>query len=138
ARAPRALVQQAHQDLVHAVDVAPEIVQGRHGCPLGEALRYGVTAAPLSHRTYDAIRSTSSGESRFSAIRETSALPTTAASAKVATSATCSGREMPNPSAIGRVVCARIRRASASALAATRSRAPVTPSREIPYRNPRP
>ena len=45
---------------------------------------------------------------------------------------------MPKPSAIGSDVCARMRRTSASAPEATRSRAPVTPSREMPYRNPLP
>ena len=45
---------------------------------------------------------------------------------------------MPKPSAIGSGVTARIRRTIASAPAATWSRAPVTPSREMPYRNPLP
>ena len=66
------------------------------------------------------------------AITDTSALPTTAASAKPPISATCSGRETPKPSAIGSDVCARMRRAIASAPDETRSRAPVTPSREMP------
>ena len=39
---------------------------------------------------------------------------------------------MPNPSAMGKSVCARIRRTIVSAPEATCSRAPVTPSREIP------
>ena len=45
---------------------------------------------------------------------------------------------MPKPSAIGSDVAARMRPASASAPSATVSRVPVTPSREMPYKNPRP
>ena len=54
----------------------------------------------------------------------TRALPTTAASAHRATSDTCSGREMPKPTATGSVVSARIRATSASAPDATVCRAP--------------
>ena len=45
---------------------------------------------------------------------------------------------MPNPNASGKSDCARMRFTSGSASVATRSRAPVTPSREITYRNPLP
>ena len=66
----------------------------------------------------------------------TSALPTTAASAHRPTARTCSGCEMPKPSATGSEVARRMRATSASAPSATVSRAPVTPSREMRVQEP--
>src|SRR5690349_1927695 len=132
ARHARALVEQPHQHFVHAVDVVAQIVHPAH-----RYTRAGRPAA-FNQRTYSSTRGISSGDPLSFAMTDTSALPTTAASAKPPISATCSGRETPKPSASGSDVCARMRRAIASAPDATRSRAPVTPSREMPYRKPLP
>src|SRR5882672_1522062 len=151
ARDARALVQQPDKHLVHSIDVVAQIVESRHrytctryarrGRPSGRPECSGRPAgsgrpAPFNHRTYCSTRGINSGVPLSSAITDTSALPTTAASAYAPTSATCSGREIPNPSAIGSVVWRRMRPTIASAPDATCSRAPVTPSREIAYRKP--
>ncbi len=65
-----------------------------------------------------------------------SAEPTTAASAIPPSTVTCVGNEMPNPTAIGNAVNFRARRTSAGNSAGSASRVPVTPVREIRYRNP--
>src|SRR6266550_5105126 len=65
-----------------------------------------------------------------------SALPTTTPSAARAAAAACAGVLIPNPTATGSRVMARMRRTCASRSAGTVSRAPVTPSREIRYTNP--
>src|SRR2546428_2112608 len=79
ARHARALVQQPDEDLVHAIDVVSQIVKRRHiytcrGRPSGRP-------APFSQRTYSTTRSIKSDDTLDSAIFDTSALPTTAASA---------------------------------------------------------
>ncbi len=58
------------------------------------------------------------------------ALPTTTASTMRPSSATCSGREIPNPTASGNFVMARIERTSGSTAPDSESRSPVTPVRE--------
>src|SRR5262245_51401345 len=117
-RARRSGVQQSHERFVEQVDSLPEVVEVRlHACP-------------FSHRTYAPALPATSGDAPCSAMTFTSALPTTAASAHRLTSATCSGREIPKPSASGSLDCARMRATSGSASDAIRSRAPVTPSRE--------
>src|SRR5438067_4535742 len=136
ARHARALVEQPHQHFVHAIDVVAELVEPAHrytrtGRPSARSAA-SVRPAPFSQRTYSSTRGIKCADPLSVAITDTSALPTTAASAKPPISATCSGRETPKPSAIGSDVCARMRRAIASAPDATRSRAPVTPSREMP------
>ena len=100
---------------------------------------------PSMVRTSASARFTSTHRSRSpttpaSAMTLTRALPTTAASAHCPTSRTCSGLEMPNPSATGRSTArAGCDRTDArGAPSAIRSRAPVTPRREIAYRNPLP
>ena len=92
----------ADQLLVERVDALAEIVESR------------LTAAPFSHRTYSPARSATSGDAPCSAITLTSALPTTAASADGRPRRTCSGVEMPKPSATGSDDCARTRATSAS------------------------
>ena len=127
-RAGGALVQQRDQLRVDLVNPCAERRDPLHASP----------ALQPPHETLRPPRPGPRPARPRSAITCTIALPTTAASANAATSATCSGREMPNPSATGSVVSARMRSTSGRALAATASRVPVTPSREIAYRNPRP
>ena len=58
------------------------------------------------------------------------ALPTTTPSACRPISATCSGVEMPKPTASGRSVTARMERTSGSTASESESCSPVTPVRE--------
>src|SRR6476646_7962761 len=124
-RARGALAQELDELRVDVINPLPELVD-----PLYTAL--------FSHRTYSPARSATSGAAPCSAITLTSALPTTAASADWQAFATCSGDEIPNPSATGSDDCARTRATSVVTSSARRSRTPVTPRREITYRNPRP
>ena len=71
-----------------------------------------------------------SGASPSAASFLTIALPTTTASAHCATARTCSGVEMPKPTAIGSEVVARISATRLAMLSARSLRSPVTPSRE--------
>src|SRR6266404_3459095 len=64
-------------------------------------------------------------------ISETSAEPTTAASARPPRTETWPGREMPKPTAMGSCVTARARRMSAGRSSGSASFAPVTPVREM-------
>ena len=57
-------------------------------------------------------------------------VPTTTASAKAATCRTCSGVEIPNPTAMGSGVVARINATRSASESAISARSPVTPSRE--------
>ena len=127
ADAARPLVQQPHQHFVDPIDVLPQIVES-HGVYV---LARDARAFQPAHVPFDAIdRAAATRSPRRSATPARCRPPPRRRSAP--TSATCSGREMPKPSAIGSAVCARIRRTSASAPVATWSRAPVTPSREMP------
>eukprot|EP00967_Tisochrysis_lutea_P077147 scaffold104680_cov23-Tisochrysis_lutea.AAC.2 len=56
--------------------------------------------------------------------------PTTTPSAIAATSATCSGVEMPKPTASGRSVCLRMRSMNLGSSGGRAVRAPVTPVSE--------
>src|SRR5262245_14554484 len=116
-------VQKPHELFVDDVDTATKLFDARQD---------------FSHRTYSSTRLLRSSLVRPSAITLTRALPTTAASAHLPTSRTCSGLEMPNPSAMGRELQVLILRTISSAPSAITSRAPVTPSREIAYRKPLP
>jgi len=84
-----------------------------------------------SQRTSPYPRRSRSSEAPASAMTLTSALPTTAASAQRPTSRTCSGFEIPKPRATGRSLTRRMRCTISCAPSARRSRAPVTPRREI-------
>ena len=75
------------------------------------------------------------GVAAFS-ISATRADPTTAASAIPPSTDTCSGDEIPKPTASGSFVKRRTRRASAGSSSGSEARSPVTPVREIKYRNP--
>src|SRR5262245_2363809 len=114
-RAGDAHVQQPHELLVDHVDTGPQFLDGQD----------------FSQRTYSSTLRLRSAEAPASAMTLTSELPTTAASAHRPTSRTCSGREMPNPSATGRSLTRRIRSTMPCAPSAMRSRAPVTPRREL-------
>src|SRR6185295_12870532 len=124
-RARGAFAQELDEPRVEVVDLLTKLVD-----PLYTAL--------FSHRTYSPARSATSGAAPCSAITFTSALPTTAASADWQALATCSGDEIPNPTATGSDDCAFTRATSSVTSSARRSRTPVTPRREITYRNPRP
>src|SRR6185436_4299943 len=108
-------VQQPHQLPVDDVNPVPQVLDRQ----------------AFSQRTYSSTRVSRSAEAPASAITFTSALPTTAASAQRPTSRTCSGVEMPKPSATGRSLTARMRRTICSAPSAIWSRTPVTPRREM-------
>src|SRR5918995_5748820 len=136
-RAGGALVQQGHELLVEFIDALTELVDLLHRSASRDSA-CAPAPSPLSHRMYDSTAGTSVGDAPCSATTLTRALPTTAASAQRATSDTCSGREMPKPTTTGSVVSARMRATRASAPEARVCRAPVTPRREMPYRNPLP
>src|SRR5262249_54766215 len=114
-RARDAHVQEAHQLVVDHVDPPAQLLYRQD----------------FSQRPSSSTRRARSGEPPASAMRLTRALPTTAASAHRPTSLTCSGFEIPNPSATGSVLCLRMRATISSAPGSIESRAPVTPSREI-------
>src|SRR4029453_10924379 len=113
-----ALAQELDEPRVDVIDLLTKLVDSPH-------------TALFSHRTYSPARSATSGAAPCSAITLTSALPTTAASADWHAFATCSGEEIPNPSATGSDDWALTRATKAVTSSAKRSRAPVTPSREI-------
>ena len=149
-RAVRALVEQFDQPFVELIDPLPELVDchlcAGHKSSSGLRCRRGPTVCvavrwtrrlSASERKILPFRS-DPGLFPASAMTATSPLPTTAASANLPICRTCSGDEMPKPKAIGSDVAALMRPARASAPSATVSRVPVTPSREMPYRNPRP
>src|SRR5262245_57099624 len=117
-RARRAFAQELDEPRVDVVDLLTKLVDRVH-------------TALFSHRTYSPARAATSGAAPCSAITFTSALPTTAASADWQAFATCSGEEMPNPTATGSDDCARTRATNSVTSSASRSRTPVTPRREI-------
>src|SRR3954467_9207886 len=121
-RARNANVEESHELIVDHVDPAPQLLDGQD----------------FSQRTYSSTRLFTLSEAPASAITFTRALPTTAASAHWPTARTCSGLEIPKPSATGRSLTALIRATICSAPSASWSRTPVTPSREIAYRKPLP
>src|SRR5688572_16063090 len=108
-------VEQPYQLLVDHVDAGPQLLD----------------CQDFSQRTYSSTRPSRSSAAPASAMTLTSALPTTAASAQRPTSRTCSGFEMPKPRATGRSLTRRMRCTISCAPSARRSRAPVTPRREI-------
>src|SRR5208283_1727527 len=75
-------------------------------------------------------RSVKSALRPCAAISLTMALPTTTASAFSATVRACSGVDMPNPTATGRLVCARILAVICPMVSETDACIPVTPSRD--------
>src|SRR5262245_63261354 len=117
-RARRAFAQELDEPRVDVVDLLTKLVDRVH-------------TALFSHRTYSPARSATSGAAPCSAITFTSSLPTTAASADRHAFATCSGDEIPNPSATGNDDCALTRATKSVTSSARQSRTPVTPSREI-------
>src|SRR5690606_16718244 len=136
------LLQLAMEDHLRAARaLMPQIVRG---LPPDELLQLGpneigqpaharaLRTPPERSRTSESTLSTiSSGSgfscSRQSAIRCTSAEPTTAASATRATSAACSGVLMPKPTASGRSVCRRSRSTAAATASADAEVVPVMP-----------
>src|ERR1039458_7002793 len=91
---------------------------------------HGFFTASRSGFTNSLTRLIKSGLFPCRATWSTMALPTTTASALPATIFACSGVEMPNPTAIGRHVWARIFAVICVMVSATLVCMPVTPSRE--------
>src|SRR5437762_3289490 len=148
-RAARALVEKLNELLVDFVDAAAPIGE-IHGATFPKKLpgpsarrERPWRAACFKTRTFsdraDAAASMALADApdlvAFS-ISETSAEPTTAASARPPRTETSPGSEMPKPTATGRCVTPRARRKSAGRSSGKASFAPVTPVREIRYRKP--
>src|SRR5439155_18345725 len=127
-RALRAFVQELHQLLVDFVDAAPPITQ-LHGATSRRESPW--RAASLNDRTRSASAAAAASMDFALAISETSAEPTTAASARPPRTETWPGSEMPKPTATGRFVKPRVRRRSDGRSSGRTSFAPVTPVREI-------
>src|SRR6266852_3360460 len=127
-RAVRALVQELDEFLVDFVDAAAPV--GKiHGATSRRERPW--RAASLNERTRSAsARAAASTDFPFS-ISETSAEPTTAASARPPRTETWPGSEMPKPTAMGSFVTLRARRKSAGRSSGKASFAPVTPAREM-------
>src|SRR5882724_3459438 len=146
-RALRALVQQLNQLAVDFIDAA---------APIGKVHVATSPRRTLASRRESPLRPASFRERMRSAsvvaaasipaafgfavvafsISETSAEPTAAASARPPRTETWPGSEMPKPTAMGSCVTLRARRSSAGRSSGRASLAPVTPVREIRYRNP--
>src|SRR5579864_3295145 len=129
----RAFVQELDEPLVERIDPLPALGQRLGGSLAGHRSRAPACAISnpcFSSRAKLSSCTSSDGLSRLRSIRWTIALPTTTASTRRPNSATCSGREMPNPTASGNFVMARIERTSDSTEPESESRSPVTPVRE--------
>ena len=130
----RALVQQLDQLAVDLVDFATPVFDAHWP---GSRRLIPVHAGLFQHshaRGHAPPRAASDVAAR--SISCTSAEPTTAASANPPSTETCPGSEMPKPTAIGSEVTRRTRRTSAGKSSGSDSFVPVTPVREITYRNP--
>src|SRR5579871_3562513 len=133
-RAMRTLVEQLHEFAIDLIDTAAPVTHVGHGA----TSRRDKPFLPASFRLRifaPRACAEASTDSAFS-ISETSAEPITAASASPPRTETWPGSEIPKPTAIGRFVCDRTRRISAGRSSGMESFAPVTPVREMRYRNP--
>ena len=97
---------------------------------LGGLYDLPVDRPKINHLTSVPILSTNAGSLAFCSISATIRLPTTAASACCQTSLTCSGVEIPNPTATGRSVNRRTRWTRFAAASDKLCWTPVTPARE--------
>src|SRR5437016_6905811 len=127
-RASRAFVQELHELLVDFVDAAPPITQ-IHGATSRRERPW--RAASLNERTRSASAAAAASTDFAFSISETSAEPTTAASARRPRTETWPGSEIPKPTAMGSCVALRARRKSAGRSSGKASFAPVTPVREM-------
>src|SRR6266851_5757585 len=130
----RPFVQQFQKAQVERVDPLTALRQRLRGSFASHRSRAPACAISnpcFSSRAKLSSCTSSDGLSRLRSIRCTMALPTTTASTRRPSSATCSGREMPNPTASGRVVMARMDRTRGPTASESDSRSPVTPVREI-------
>src|SRR5713226_7774466 len=126
--APRALVQELDELLIDFVDAAAPVAEV-HGAT--SRRERPLRAACLSARIrLPRAAAAASTDCAFS-ISETSAEPTTAASASPPSTETWPGSEMPNPTAMGSCVTLRARRRRAGRSSGSASFAPVTPVREM-------
>src|SRR5713226_5809372 len=127
------LVEQLDEFAVDFIDLAAPVGE-RHGATSRRERPW--VAACLRERTRCASAMLAASTDFAFSISETSAEPTTAASARPPRTETWPGREMPKPTAMGSCVTARARRMSAGRSSGSASLAPVTPVREMRYRKP--
>src|SRR6266852_756889 len=131
--AVRALVQELDELLVDFIDAAAPVAEV-HGATSRRERPW--RAASLNERTRSASAVAAASTDFAFSISETSAEPTTAASARPPSTETWPGSEMPKPTAMGSCVTLRVRRKSAGRSSGKASFAPVWPVRDIKYRKP--
>src|SRR6266404_696769 len=122
------LVEQLDEFAVDFIDLAAPIGE-RHGATSRRERPW--VAACFRERTRAARAALATSTVFAFSISETSAEPTTAASARPPRTEAWPGREMPKPTAMGSWVTARARRMSAGRSSGSASFAPVTPVREM-------
>src|SRR5580700_9852524 len=134
-----ALVQQRQEFQINFIYAAAPIIDAHDGFSLPAGIpRWLTPDLPACFKVrikFPTASAARSGVAAFS-ISATIAEPTTAASAMPPRRVTCVGCEIPNPTAIGKRVRCRTRRTNAGKSSGRASRVPVTPVREIKYRNP--
>src|ERR1700730_3923576 len=128
-RALRSLFEQLYDFAVDIIDAAPPITEQTHGATSRRERPW--RAASFKERTRAARAADASSMDFAFSISLTNAEPTTAASAKPPNKDTWPGREIPKPTAMGRLVTAWARRKSAGRSSGSESFAPVTPVREM-------
>src|SRR5579864_373461 len=122
------LVEQLDEFAVDFIDLATPVREAHGATSRRERPR---VAACLRERTLAASAVQAASTDFAFSISETSAEPTTAASARPPRTETWPGSEMPKPTAMGSCVTARALRTSAGRSSGRASLAPVTPVREI-------
>src|ERR1700686_107574 len=128
------VVEQLDEFAVDLIDLAAPIRECHGATSRRERPR---VAACLRERMRVAREALAASTDFAFAISETSAEPTTAASARPPRTETWPGSEIPKPTAIGGCVTARARRMSAGRSSGSASLAPVTPVPEMRYRKPK-
>src|SRR5713226_6492041 len=127
------LVEQLDELAVDFIDLATPVAES-HGAT--SRRERPCVAACFSERTR-AARAVPAASTDFAfSISETSAEPTTAASARPPRMETWPGSEIPNPTAMGSGVTARARRTNCGRSSGRVSLAPVTPVLEMRYKKP--
>src|SRR6266849_4489950 len=122
------LVEQLDEFAVDFINLAAPVGE-RHGATSRRERPW--VAACLSDRTRAARAALAASTDLAVSISETSAEPTTAASARPPRTETWPGSEIPKPTAMGSCVAPRARRRRAGRSSGKTSFAPVTPVREI-------
>src|ERR1041384_4501738 len=152
----RASVEQLHQLLIESIDFVSPVFYVQAAPPIlcslcggGESSNDGAARARFVDQVYEESDRpetnqrvsaptllTRAGSLAFCSISATIRLPTTAASACSQTSFTCSGVEIPNPTATGRSVNRFTRLPRFDAASDKLCLTPVTPVRETAYTKP--